>query len=106
MRLVKRQSEKTDMSGGNKPRKRVGRARRPKQVEAAAAIVFGALPGIVDKLVEKALEGSVQHAKCVFEMARIAEVEAVKDEKPEPWVAELLSALRALPEGPEPTPSV
>jgi hypothetical protein len=105
MRLVKR-AEKTDVSEKSKRRKRVGKTRRPKQVEAAAAIVFGALPGIVDKLVEKALEGSVQHAKCVFEMARIAEVEAVKDEKPEPWVAELLSALRALPEGPEPTQAV
>jgi hypothetical protein len=105
MRLVKR-AEKVDGSEGSKPRKKVGRARRPRQVDAAAAIVFGALPGIVDKLVEKALEGSVQHAKCVFDLARIAEVETLKNEKPEPWVAELLSALRALPEVPEPTRTV
>jgi hypothetical protein len=79
---------------------------RPKQVETAAGIVFDALPGIVEKMVEKALEGSCQHAKFVFDLARVAEVEMAKDEKPEPWVEELLTALRALPDGSGPTHAV
>jgi len=39
-------------------------------------------------------------------MARVTEGEAVKNEKLETWVAELLSAIRALPEGTGPTPAV
>jgi hypothetical protein len=39
-------------------------------------------------------------------MAPVTDGEAVKDEKPEPWVVELLSVLRALPEGLEPTQAV
>jgi hypothetical protein len=79
---------------------------RPEQVEAAVGIVFDSLPEIVEILVEKAKAGSVQHAKYIFELARVAEVAVVREEVPEPWVTELLSALRALPEPSQPTPAV
>ena len=102
MRVVKR-AERNDVSDESKL-KQLGS--RPKQVETAAGIVFDALPGIVEKMVEKALEGSCQHAKFVFELARVAEVEMVRDEKPEPWVEELLTALRALPDGSGPAHAV
>ena len=102
MRVVKR-AERIDAGDESEIREA---GSRPKQVETAAAIVFDALPGIVEKMVEKALEGSCQHAKFLFDLARVAEVEMVKDENPEPWVEELLSALRALPDGTGPTHAV
>jgi hypothetical protein len=68
------------------------------KVEQANALVVLELPGILQALVKKAKEGSYLHAKCVFEFARIAEIELPKVEKPEPWVEELLTALRAVPD--------
>jgi len=68
------------------------------QVEDAANAVFNSLGTIVEALVSKAEAGSCQHAKCVFEFARVMELELAKEQKAEPWVTELMSALRALPE--------
>lgn len=98
MRVVKR-AERVKGTDENKKIDDQVAGSRPKQVETAAGVVFDALPGIVEKMVEKALEGSCQHAKFVFDLARVAEVEIARDEKPEPWVEELLTALRALPDG-------
>ncbi len=86
-----------------KPRRRRSKV---KQVESAANLVFESLPEIVGALVEKAKEGSCQHAKCVFDVARIAEIEMKKPQKAEPWVRDLLNAIRGLPEPVEPTPAV
>ena len=69
-----------------------------KKLQQAAAIVVDELPEIMAALVKKAKEGSYLHAKCAFELARISEIELPKASKPEPWVEELLSALRALPD--------
>ena len=71
------------------------------KVEQANAVVILELPGILQALVKKAKQGSYLHAKCVFEFARIAEIELPKIEKPEPWVEELLTALRAVPDSAE-----
>jgi hypothetical protein len=102
MRLVKRAqaNELDEAASDTKPNY------KPKQVATAAMLVFEALPGIVEKLIEKAMEGSCQHAKCVFDLARVAEVQMAKDEPTEPWVLELLSALRAIPDPTQPTPAV
>lgn len=70
--------------------------------QQAAAIVVNDLPAIMKALVEKAKEGSYLHAKCVFELARISEIELPKVQRAEPWVEELLGALRALPDPTEP----
>ncbi len=72
------------------------------KLQQAAAIVVNELPGIIAALVEKAKEGSYLHAKCAFELARISEIELPRVSKPEPWVEELLTALRALPNPAEP----
>ena len=72
------------------------------KLQQAAAIVVNELPAIMAALVEKAKEGSYLHAKCAFELARISEIEMPKVSKAEPWVEELLSALRALPDPAEP----
>ncbi len=60
------------------------------------------LPEIMAALVEKAKAGSYLHAKCAFELARISEIELPKVSKAEPWVEELLSVLRSLPDPAEP----
>ena len=72
------------------------------KLQQAAAIVVNDLPEIMAALVEKAKAGSYLHAKCAFELARISEIELPKVSKAEPWVEELLSALRALPDPAEP----
>ncbi|HEU5401213.1 MAG TPA: hypothetical protein VFU86_07645 [Terriglobales bacterium] len=72
------------------------------KLQEAAAIVVNELPEIMTALVEKAKAGSYLHAKCAFELARIAEIELPKVSTAEPWVEELLSALRALPDPAEP----
>jgi hypothetical protein len=68
------------------------------KLQQATAIVVNELPEIMAALVEKAKAGSYLHAKCAFELARIAEIELPKVSEAEPWVEELLSALRALPD--------
>jgi hypothetical protein len=68
------------------------------KLQEATAIVVNELPEIMTALVEKAKAGSYLHAKCAFELARISDIELPKVSKAEPWVEELLSALRALPE--------
>lgn len=73
-----------------------------KKLQEAAAILVNELPEIMTALVEKAKAGSYLHAKCAFELARISEIELPKVDKAEPWVEELLSALRALPDPTEP----
>ena len=72
------------------------------KLQQAAAIVVNELPEIMAALVEKAKAGSYLHAKCAFELARVSEIELPKVSKAEPWVEELLSALRALPDPAEP----
>ena len=72
------------------------------KLQQAAAIVVNELPEIMEALVEKAKAGSYLHAKCAFELARISEISLPNVSKPEPWVEELLSALRALPDPAEP----
>lgn len=72
------------------------------KLRQAAAIVINELPEIIAALVEKAKEGSYLHAKCAFELARISDIELPRQSKPEPWVEELLAALRALPNPAEP----
>jgi hypothetical protein len=72
------------------------------KLEQAAAIVVNELPEIVAAIVEKAKAGSYLHAKCAFELARISEIELPRGSEPEPWVEELLSALRALPDPTQP----
>ncbi|MDT8068661.1 MAG: hypothetical protein ROO76_10915 [Terriglobia bacterium] len=72
------------------------------KLRQAAAIVINELPEIMAALVEKAKEGSYLHAKCAFELARISDIDLPRDSKPEPWVEELLTALRALPNPAEP----
>ncbi len=79
-----------------------GQRVKVQKLERAAAIVISQLPEIMDAIVEKAKEGSYLHAKCAFEVARISDIELPKVEKPEPWVDELLNALRALPDSAEP----
>lgn len=106
---VEQESQVTDAAGiGEAAAKLKTRRSRSKvkQVELASSLVFESLPEIVAVLVQKAKEGSCQHAKCVFDMARIAEIEMKKPQKAEPWVKELLNALRGLPEPAEPTPAV
>ncbi len=71
---------------------------RIEKLQQAAAIVVNELPEIMAALVEKAKAGSYLHAKCAFELARISEIELPKVTQAEPWVEELLSALRALPD--------
>lgn len=68
------------------------------KLQEATAIVVNELPEIMAALVEKAKDGSYLHAKCAFELARISEIELPRVSKAEPWVEELLSALRALPD--------
>ena len=68
------------------------------KLQEAAAIVVNELPEIMAALVEKAKAGSYLHAKCAFELARISEIELPRSSMAEPWVEELLSALRALPD--------
>ena len=68
------------------------------KLQQATAIVVNELPEIMAALVEKAKTGSYLHAKCAFELARISDIELPKVSKAEPWVEELLSALRALPD--------
>jgi hypothetical protein len=72
------------------------------KLQEAASIVVNELPEIMAALVEKAKEGSYLHAKCAFELARISDLELPRQSKPEPWVEELLAALRALPNPTEP----
>ena len=72
------------------------------KLEQAAAIVVNELPEIVAAMVEKAKAGSYLHAKCAFDLARISEIELPKGSESEPWVEELLSALRALPDPTQP----
>ncbi len=72
------------------------------KLQQAAAIVVDELPEIIAAMVEKAKAGSYLHAKCAFELARISEIELPKVAKTEPWVEELLSALRALPDAADP----
>ncbi len=72
------------------------------KLQQAAAIVVNELPEIMTALVEKAKAGSYLHAKCAFDLARISEIELPKVAMEEPWVEELLSALRALPDPAEP----
>lgn len=79
---------------------------RQRQVDEAAEVVFAALRDIAQAMVDKAIQGSYLHAKCAIEMARVAEVELPKHSEPEPWVVELLSALKALPEDGQPASSV
>ncbi len=75
---------------------------KTEKLQQAAAIVVNELPEIMAALVEKAKAGSYLHAKCAFELARISEIELPRVSKAEPWVEELLSALRALPDPTEP----
>lgn len=77
-------------------------ALKVEKLQQAAAIVVNELPEIMEALVEKAKAGSYLHAKCAFELARISEIALPKVSKAEPWVEELLSALRALPDPAEP----
>lgn|SRR5512146_1136689 len=72
------------------------------KLQQAAAMVVNELPEIMAALVEKAKAGSYLHAKCAFELARISEIELPRVSKAEPWVEELLSALRVLPDPAEP----
>jgi hypothetical protein len=72
------------------------------KLQQAASIVVNELPAIIDALVKKAKEGSYLHAKCAFELARISDLELPRQSRPEPWVEELLAALRALPNPAEP----
>ena len=72
------------------------------KLEQAAEIVVSELPEIVAAMVEKAKAGSYLHAKCAFELARISEIELPKGSESEPWVEELLNALRALPDPTQP----
>ncbi len=100
MRLLKRAEPTEGNEAANSNQKT---NYKPKQVATAAKIVFDSLPEIVEKLVELAKQGSCQHAKCVFDLARVAEVHMAKDEPVEPWVTELLTALRAIPNQAQPT---
>lgn len=74
------------------------RTLKMEKLQQATAIVVNELPEIMAALVEKAKAGSYLHAKCAFELARISEIELPKVSTAEPWVDELLSALRALPD--------
>ena len=75
------------------------------KLRQATALVVNELPEIMAALVEKAKAGSYLHAKCAFDLARISDIELPKVSKAEPWVEELLSALRALPEPAEAVPA-
>jgi hypothetical protein len=75
-----------------------GQRLKIEKLEQAAEIVVNELPEIVAAMVEKAKAGSYLHAKCAFELARISEIELPRVSESEPWVEELLSALRALPD--------
>ena len=92
--------KKAEEAGSKVPRRRGNPEglSHPQQVEDAANAVFNSLGSIIDALVAKAEAGSCQHAKCVFEFARVMDVEMKREQKAEPWVTELMNALRALPE--------
>jgi hypothetical protein len=75
------------------------------KLQQATAIVVNELPEIMAALVEKAKAGSYLHAKCAFELARISDIELPRVSKAEPWVEELLNALRALPDPAEAVPA-
>src|SRR5512146_1725618 len=100
--------ERTRRSGGSKERESSRAEGFPiadevltlkiEKLQQATAIVVNDLPEIMTALVEKAKAGSYLHAKCAFELARISEIELPRVSRAEPWVEELLNALRALPD--------
>ncbi len=96
------QDERQPSPAENSPVDDEAQILKVKKLQQAAAIVVNGLPEIVAALVSKAKTGSYLHAKCAFEFARISEIELPKVSKAEPWVEELLSALRALPDPAEP----
>ncbi len=77
----------------------VGPAALLAKLQQAAAIVVNELAEIT---AAGKGESGLLNAKGGFELVRISEIELPEVSKAEPWVEELLSDLRALPEPAEP----
>ena len=79
--------------------KRSGEGSRTKaeRLESLRLRIFESLPAVVDALIEQATSGSYQHAKCLFDLARLAEVKLPKEMDPQGWAAMMLQELRAIP---------
>lgn len=70
---------------------------KAERLEGLRLKIFESLPAVVDALIEQATSGSYQHAKCLFDLARLAEVKLPKEMDPQGWAAMMLQELRAIP---------
>ncbi len=106
------QETKPEKPRPSKPRTRTPRAATSKpqvgtekpeptfieQLQRVQATIYGALPEIVGALIDKAREGSYLHARCLFEVARLAELHVPAESANEPWAKLLLQELRKIPD--------
>lgn len=69
-----------------------------------AQLIRGSAPDIVKRVIDKAREGSYQHAKFLFELAGIdlARPDDADGEEQESLAAFLRRELKVMPEGPAP----
>ncbi len=98
-RKPSRAKPKEIQAAGPKPRVRTKKP-EPTNIERLQKVqvrIYRALPGIVRALIVKAREGSYLHARCLFEVARLAELHVPAESANEPWARQLLEELRKIP---------